>query len=89
MYFLLFALGSNVPFWPSQGFRVKECAGVLGLRPCPSPSPDTRAFFWVPYLLHIFFFLRAAPQHMEVPRLGVELELQHYRILNPLSKAKD
>ena len=36
-----------------------------------------------------FFFLRAAPQHMEVPRLGVELELQHYRILNPLSKAKD
>ena len=42
-----------------------------------------------------FFFLGPHPQHMEVPRVGVELELYlpayitAHRILNPLSEARD
>ena len=45
----------------------------------------------------IFFFLQPHPQHVEVPRLGVELELHlpptphpwQRWILNPLSEARD
>ena len=33
-------------------------------------------FFVVLVLFFFFFFLRTQPRHMEVPRLGVELELQ-------------
>ena len=33
-------------------------------------------FCFVLFLLYSFFLFRVAPQHMEVPRLGVELELQ-------------
>ena len=37
----------------------------------PKQSTDSMNFLSV-----FFFFLRSHPQHMEVPRLGVELELQ-------------
>ena len=45
----------------------------------------------------LFVFLGPHPQHMDVPRLGVEWELsrrprpqpQRGRILNPLSEARD
>ena len=49
-------------------------------------------------LFFIIFFLGSSPQHMEVPRLGIESELQlsglhhssrQYQILNPLGETRD
>ena len=37
----------------------------------------------------MFCFLGPHSQHMEVPRLGAESELQQRQILNPLSEARD
>ena len=42
-----------------------------------------------PSYLSFIFLLRPHPQPMEVPRLGIELELQLVATRDPLSEARD
>ena len=73
---LVLTLGLNMPLevcppslWGLDGIRLKMCLLARGLIPVV-------VWFFV-FLFFVFFcFLGPYPQHMEVPRLGVDLELQ-------------
>ena len=53
--------------------------------------PNLKSFFWS--FFFFFFLMRPHPRHLEVPRLGVESELQLLTYTtahsSPLSEAKD
>ena len=63
--------GSVVPY--TQGFGVAVAA--LMMHQQSSASEGARLFF---FLILIFCFLRPCPRRMEVPKLGVELQLPAY-----------
>ena len=109
------ALARLIPIVTSEKPRLGELGGDLrsdppqgGPHPVPLPTllPIPLEWGWPPLLLFIYFFifvfLRPHPWHVEVPRLGVEPELQlpaytttstsstrQRRILNPQSEARD
>ena len=80
---------NNTQLKNMRGFFMKAKGGVRGMHTCQSlKSLIFPCSNYVSVLLFFFFFLGPHLRHMEVPRLGVQLELQlqAYATVTPRSE---